>query len=180
MLRQAFLLALSFSLLGTPTVASADYWSDNGCALDKPAPVFKKGNFKLNEKTGLATETVMLNENVSVLLEQTACEYQSRTYTFISKENAPEINVVGWQYRKASDLLSLLEERSDTTLKFTKEIQTLQAYEQLVADPKDDVDLNTARPHSDIGEFISIHSEIGEVRSEVGIKIIIKMWSGPY
>jgi hypothetical protein len=180
MLRRAFPVALSFLLSGTPTIASADYWSDNGCVLDKPAPVFKNGNFKLNEKTGLATETVVLNENLSVLLQQAACEYQSRIYTFISTENPPEINVVGWQYRKAIELLSLLEERSDPSLKFTNEIQTLRSYEQLVADPKDDVDLNTARPQSEIGEFISLRSEIGEIRSETGMKIIIKMWSGPY
>lgn len=45
-----------------------------------------------------------------------------------------------------------------------------------------DVDLNTTRPQSDISEFISLHSEVGEIAetSETGIKITVKIWSGPY
>lgn len=174
--RREFMVALSLLCVGLPADVRADYWSDNGCVLDKPKSVFRRGGFNINEKTGLATETLALNESVTVRLEQTACEYQSRTYIFISKEVRPDLNVVGWQYRKAVELFSLLEAVSNPKLKFAKEKQTLQAYEQLVSDPKDDVDLNAIRPQSDISEYISLRSQTGES----GIKIIVKTWSGPY
>lgn len=171
-----------YLLLGAlSTSASADYRSDHGCVLDKPKAVFRKGGFKLNEKTGQATETIMLGESVSVRLEQTACEYLSRTYTFTLRAVSSDLafadtSFVGWQYRKAIELLSLLEAKSVPKLSFTREKKALHDYEQLVADPKEDVDINTLRPQQDNSEYISLRSQIGEKEA----KIIIKMWSGPY
>jgi hypothetical protein len=172
--RARIIVVLLLGLLTTGVLA--DYWSDHGCVLDKPKAVFRKGGFKLNEETGQATETIMLGESISVRLEQTACEYLSRTYTFTLGKPPSDTEYVGWQYRKAIELLTKLEENSGPKLNFTREKKALHDYEQLVAIPNEDVDINTLRPQQDISEFISLRSRIGEK----GTKIIVKMWSGPY
>jgi len=176
-----FCIGLALLLGGFPTDALADYWSEHGCILDRPKAVFRKGGFKLNEKIGLATENIMLGESVSVRLEQTACEYLSQTYIFTlravpSDTDFGDTNIVGWQYRKAIELLSLLEANAVPKLSFTREKKALRDYEQLVADPKEDVGINTLRPQPEISEFISLRSQV----DERVVKIIVKMWSGPY
>jgi hypothetical protein len=164
-------------LLGiAPGKVRADFWEENGCILAKPSPVLRRSGFHLNEVIGLATESVILDQNTVLRLEQTTCEYLSRTYTFILKDIQAKTNITGWQYRKAIELLSLLERRSTPKLKFTNEKKALTSYSQLVSLPQEAVDINIRQPFSQFYDLISVSTHISEDEA----RIIVKTWSGPY
>jgi len=169
-------VGLSAALSMLPTGAFADYWTDHQCVLEKPQPVFGKAGFRLDPKKGSATEAIALNENVSVHLEQRTCEYLNRTYTFILKEIPDDTNIVGWQYRKAIELLALLEARAGSRLKFDNEKKALDTYVQLVLSPREGEEINAVKPHDQFYELVSVSSRI----SEKDARIIVKVWSGPY
>jgi hypothetical protein len=171
-----FAVGLSLVLAILPTDAGADFWTDSGCVLAKPQPVFKNGRFKLNGTTGKANEFLKLSDGVTVQLEHSQCEYLSHTYTFILKEPPSDMDVAGWQYRKAMELLARLESRSDPKLTFADEKKALQAYSDLVADPKPDVEINVRAPHEQLYELISINAKVGERDT----RIVVRIWSGPY
>ncbi|MBF9234754.1 hypothetical protein [Microvirga alba] len=167
-------LGLVLGLL--PTSAFADFWTDNECTLAEPQPVFKNGKFRLDREKGIAYESIALNKSIMLQLEQTACASVSHTYTFMLKERPTNTNIVGWEYGKALELLSLLEARSDPRLRFTAEKKALSSYAQLVLEPKQDVDINIRKPHDQFYELISIASQIHQDTT----KIIVKVSSGPY
>ena len=169
-------LCVGLSLSVAPAGARADYWTDNRCTLDRPEPTFGNGTFRLDKGKGVAHETFKLGEAVSVRLEHTQCEYVSRAYTFTLKDMPEDANVVGWEYRKAVELLSELEARSARKLKFADEKKALNSYAQLVSEPKPDVDINIKPPHEQFSELISVKSQT-DAR---GTRLIVKIWSGPY
>ncbi|MBZ6077382.1 hypothetical protein [Microvirga puerhi] len=144
--------------------------------LATPQPVFAKGGFKLDKSKGAARETLRLNDDVVVHLEQTQCEYRNQTYAFVLNGFPDAMNIIGWEYRVAIELLSLLETRSVPKLKFADEKKALKAYEQLVADAKPGVDINIKPPHDQFSELISISAKV----LEKGTRISVKIWSGPY
>ncbi|MCB8822416.1 hypothetical protein [Microvirga rosea] len=156
--------------------AWAEEQGSGECVLDVPEPVFAKGGFALDGSRRAARETLRLNGTVVVHLEQTQCEYRTQIYTFAIKGLPEETEITGWQYRKAVDLLSLLEARSIPKLKFTAEKKALRAYEQLVADAKPDVDINIRPPHDQFSELISVSAQTGGQDH----RITVKIWSGPY
>lgn len=92
--RSKFFLCLAV-LTVLPASAQADFWTENGCTLDKPQPVLKNGGFRLDAKQGTARESLKLSEDVTLRLEQSQCEYQTRTYTFILKEAPGDMDQVG-------------------------------------------------------------------------------------
>lgn len=173
--RSKFFLCLAV-LTVLPASAQADFWTENGCTLDKPQPVFKNGGFRLDAKQGTARESLKLSEDVTLRLEQSQCEYQTRTYTFILKEAPGDMDQVGWQYRKAVELLTLLESKSTPKLKFADEKKALTSYSRLVADPKPEVEINVTPPDAGTPELITVADQVGQQDTRIAVKI----WSGPY
>jgi len=159
-----------------PVSAQADFWTENGCVLDKPKPALKNGGFRLDPKQGTARESLQLGEDVTLRLEQAQCEYQTRTYTFILKKPPEDTNVAGWQYRRAVELLTLLEARAIPRQSFADEKKALKSYMDLVTLPKPDVDINVEEPHEQFYEQISVNAQVGQRDT----RIIVKRWSGPY
>lgn len=167
---------LSVMLAMLPASAAADYWRDNQCTLDKPRPVLTGAGFKLNTRDGIATESLALGDGIVMRLEQSACEYLTRTYTFIMKQRPSDADIVGWQYQKAVQLLSLLEERSNRKVRLTNEKRAVDQYSRLVVDPKEDVEINVKPPHDQFSEIVSIVSQVEGDET----RIIVKVSSGPY
>ncbi|MEE1657498.1 hypothetical protein VB618_14910 [Microvirga sp. CF3062] len=179
-LNRAVYLSLLLGML--PTTAWADFWADN-CPLDRPKPMFSNGGFRLNKSTGLATEIITLNKDVTLRLEQRTCEYLSRTYIFILKERQAETHVAGWQYKKSVELLSLLEKSSaaklkfaDEKLDFADEKKALDNYVQQEPLPKEGVEIDINDRPYDSYENISVDSQIGKK----DFRIVVKISSGPY
>ncbi|WP_230534637.1 hypothetical protein [Microvirga roseola] len=125
---------------------------------------------------GTAYESIALGNGIVLHLEQSACEYLSRTYTFTMKREPADMNVVGWQYRTAVQLLSLLEERSEPKLELAQEKKALSEYARLVVEPQDDVDLYSRHAHDGFPEVVSIASQTNGEE----VRIVVKVISGPY
>jgi hypothetical protein len=176
MLPSKLTIGLAALILAAPTIARADFWTENGCTLDKPQPVLKNGGFRLDAKDGTARESLKLSDAVTLRLEQSQCEYQTRTYTFILKEPPGDMDVVGWQYRKAVELLTLLENKSTPKLKFADEKKALTSYTRLVAAPKPEVEINVTPPDAETPELITVADQVGQQDT----RIVVKIWSGPY
>jgi hypothetical protein len=119
MLPSKITVALVLMLTMLPQSAQADFWTLNGCIL--PAPIFENGGFRFDEKTGKAQESLKLGESVTLWLEHSRCEYVNWVYIFVLKEAPDDTNVAGWQYRKAIELLSLLEAHSNPKQKLANE-----------------------------------------------------------
>ena len=170
----AALLVCGAACLIAPHAAAQEGETEEACTLDPPQTVFAKGDFKLDKR--VAREVLRLDRDVVVQLEQTQCEYRTLTYTFIAKGAPEDTDVSGWQYRRATELLAMLEARSVPKLKFAAEKKALKAYEQLVADAKPDVDINIRPPHDQFQELISVSAHV----SERDTRIIVRIVSGPY
>jgi len=164
---------LFFILAGS---ARADFWTENGCVLAKPEPLLKNGGFRIDDRTGRAHESLKLGDGIVVRLEQSHCEYVSRTYTFILKPPPEDTDIIGWQYRKALELLALLEKRSSQKLKLGDERKALKAYADLVVDPKTDVEINIRPPHDQFYELISLDAQVRQQETQ----LVVTSKSGPY
>jgi hypothetical protein len=167
---------LSVMLGMLPGNAVADYWRENQCTLDRPRPVLTGAGFKLNTREGIARESLALGDGIVMHLEQSACEYLTRTYTFIMKQRSSDTDIVGWQYRRAVQLLSLLEERSNRKVRLTEDKAALDRYSKLVVDPKEDVEINLRTPHNQFSEVVSIVSQVEGDET----RIIVRVSNGPY
>ena len=156
--------------------ARADFWTENGCTLAKPEPLFRNGGFRIDDRTGRAQESLKLGDGIVVRVEQSHCEYVSRSYTFILKQPPVDADVVGWQYRKALELLAALEKRSDKKLKLADERKALKAYADLVVDPQTDVEINVRPPHDQFYELISLDAQVRQQETHV----VVTSKSEPY
>ncbi|WP_262273491.1 hypothetical protein [Microvirga yunnanensis] len=99
-----------------------------------------------------------------------------RTYTFNMKNKPDDTNILGWQYRKAVQLLSLLEERSNRKIRLADEKRALDQYSKLIADPKEEVEINIRKSHNQFSEVVSISSQIEGDET----RIVVRVSSGPY
>jgi hypothetical protein len=61
-------------------------------------------------------------------------------------------------------------------VRLTDEKKALDHYSKLVADPKEDVEINLKTPHNQFAEVISIVSEVEGAET----KIIVSVSRGPY
>ncbi len=167
---------LGVALGMSPASALADYWCDNQCTLDRPRPALTNAGFRLDSREGTATESLVLGDGIVMHLEQSGCEYMIRTYTFNMKNKPDDTNILGWQYRKAVQLLSLLEERSNRKIRLADEKRALDQYSKLIADPKEEVEINIRKSHNQFSEVVSISSQIEGDET----RIVVRVSSGPY
>lgn len=118
-----------------------------GCPLDEPEGILNNGTFKLGkapEEQGghvVAIEYVQLTSNIDLYVESGGCDYVRRTYKFLVTETPPEYQISGSEYRKAIELLTLLEKDQKLKLdipdlKISEAKEVLQKYLDIVREPR--------------------------------------------
>jgi hypothetical protein len=153
------------------------------CVLDNPGPVFTDSGFRLDQQ-GRAREQIRLSSTVTVSVEQSQCEYVTRTFTFLAKKNPLEQIVAGADYRKAADLLAQLENVPAAKITFPTTTKrdladarkALTAYAKLLVNPRQKDELVLRSSAEQFNETVMLRSTTsGDVMT-----IAVTISSGPY
>lgn len=162
------IIILSLALISLP--ASQSFAHDH-CTVG-PIEHLKNGSFKLNKKEGFSTEEMKLTDTIDLKLIDDSCEYSGQIYVFTIKEPRPKDHILGAEYKKAIEMLSLLEEKLPPEPRYDQAKKAITAYTNVMRNPELKTELVIERYDFDYHSYILVDADLYSYPATVEITLV--------